>query len=221
MRILKFALALTAIFYLSSCAAGYKKIKPESLDYTSQNISEKGISMEYRYDLLPKKYAKKEKKSGVKLVAVGLKNNTEKTLTFGRDFKLSFENGKTVMVLSQEKVFSNLKQQGAYHLFYLGLTPTNVYTTQTGPGNTVTEKVFPIGLILGPGLAGYNLLRASSANKKFKNELNEYNLNGEILRPGEEKFGLIGIRSSSYDALKVEYIVNVETEEIKENTEVE
>ncbi|GAA4325583.1 hypothetical protein GCM10023115_40260 [Pontixanthobacter gangjinensis] len=220
MKFYKLALALLGMIYLTSCASGYKMIEPQNLDYNSQNVSEKGVSLEYRYDLLPKKYAKKEKKSGIKLVAVGLKNNTDKPLTFGRDFKLSFENGKSVMLLSQEKVFSKLKQQGAYHLFYLALTPTNIYTTETRNGYTTSESVFPVGLILGPGLAGYNLLRASSANKKFKKELEEYNLNGEIINPGQEKYGLIGIRSGGYDALKVEYVGNIEVEENEDNTDV-
>lgn len=221
MKFYKLTLALLGMIYLTSCASGYKMIEPQNLDYNSQNVSEKGISLEYRYDLLPKKYAKKEKKSGIKLVAIGLKNNTNKPLTFGRDFKISFENGKSVMLLSQEKVFSKLKQQGAYHLFYLGLTPTNIYSTETSNGYTTSENVFPVGLILGPGLAGYNLLRASSANKKFKKELEEYNLNGEIINPGQEKFGLIGIHSNTYDALKVIYIGNIEEQAESEETDVE
>jgi hypothetical protein len=48
--------------------------------------------------------------------------------------------------------------------FYSGSTTTsNGYYTETKPANS-----FPIGLIVGPGLAGGNMIAASSANKNFK-----------------------------------------------------
>jgi hypothetical protein len=34
-------------------------------------------------------------------------------------------------------------------------------------------------LIVGPGLAGGNMIAASSANKNFKNELMQFDLNGK------------------------------------------
>jgi hypothetical protein len=44
--------------------------------------------------------------------------------------------------------------------FYSGSTTTsNGYYTETKPANS-----FPIGLIVGPGLAGGNMIAASSAN---------------------------------------------------------
>ncbi|MGA8853399.1 MAG: hypothetical protein WB492_04400, partial [Christiangramia sp.] len=85
---------------------------------------------------------------------------------------------------------------------------------------TQTKNLFPIGLILGPGLAAYNLIKASSANKKFKNDLENYSLTGKVLNPGEEKFGIIGIRSDSYDALKIHFIGNPDSEEETEISEV-
>ena len=214
MRFIKLLLALGGIFYMTSCASSYPGIKPENLSYNSKNMAKDGITMEYRYDLLPKKYAKKEKKKNIRLVSVRLKNNTNRELVFGEDFKLAFEGGNNVMILSNDKVFSELKQQGVFHLFYLLLSPVTLNkTTNNGNGSVTTEPIFPIGLIIGPGLAALNLFKASSSNKRFKNELKDYNLNGKSLQPGEESFGIIGIRSDSYDALKINYIGNIDSEE--------
>ena len=218
MRIFKLVLALTAFFYLSSCASGYNSINPENLNYNSRKTAEKGISFEYKYDLLEKKYAKKEKNNDVRLVAVGLTNNTRKPLVFGKDFQITYEDGTNVMILNQEKTFSTLKQKGAFHLFYLLLSPVSLNITTNNNGNT-SESIFPIGIVLGPGLAALNLLKASSANKRFKKDLSNYNLTGTVLNPGEEKFGIIGIRSDSFDSLKIHYIGNKEEEEKNEISE--
>ena len=185
MKILKVVFALAGLFYMTSCASGYHHINPENLSYNSKKPSKDGISLEYKYDLLPKKYSKKEKNSDVRLVALGITNNTNKQLVFGRDFQITYEDGTKVMIMEKEKSFKELKQKGAFHLFYLLLTPTNLTTTSTSNGYTQTKNLFPIGLILGPGLAGYNILKASSANKKFKEDLEEYNLNGKALEPGK------------------------------------
>lgn len=218
MKIYKLAIALLGMLYLSSCASGYKTINPENLSYNSKKVAKNGISLEYKYDLLPKKYAKKEKNNDVRLVAIGLTNNTDRQLVFGRDFQITYEDGSKVLLLEKEKTFEQLKQQGAFHLFYLLLTPTNIYSTTSHNGYTESQSVFPIGLILGPGLAGYNILKASSSNKKFKKDLENYDLNRMKLNPGEEKFGIIGIRANSYDALRVNYIGNTDIEEEKEIT---
>ena len=222
MRFFKLLLAMGGIFYMTSCASSYPGIQPENLSYNSKNIAEEGITMEYRYDLLPKKYAKKEKREDIRLVAVRLKNNTNKDLVFGEDFKLAFEGGNNVLILSNDKVFDELKQKGAFHLFYLLLSPVTLNkTTNNGNGSITTEPIFPIGLIIGPGLAALNLFKASASNKRFKNELKEYNLNGKSLKPGQESFGIIGIRSDSYDALNINYIGNIDIEEENDESEVD
>lgn len=203
MRIIKITLLLITIASFTSCASGYKMIEPETINYISTNESD-NVKLEYKYDLLHKKYAKKEEKKGVKLVAVKITNNSGKDVMFGRDAKLTYENGTEVYVMENEKAFKTLKQSPASYLWYLLLTPVNLYTTDTNSNGFQEEtSSTPIGLILGPGLAGGNMIAASSANKKFKEELLEYNVNGTIIKNGETKYGLIGIEADSFDALKL------------------
>ena len=109
MRIIKITLLLITIASFTSCASGYKMIEPETINYISTNESD-NVKLEYKYDLLHKKYAKKEEKKGVKLVAVKITNNSGKDVMFGRDAKLTYENGTEVYVMENEKAFKTLKQ---------------------------------------------------------------------------------------------------------------
>lgn len=186
---------------LTSCASSYKTIYPHSIKYISQN-EDSGVTLSYKYDLLDKKYRKKETKKGVKLVALKITNNSGRDLVFGQDAILTYENGSEIYILDNERVFKSLKQSPATYLFYLLLTPLNMYTTSSNGYSQETNST-PIGLILGPGLAGGNMIAAGSANKKFKNELLDYNINGTVLKNGETSYGLIGIQSNSFDALRL------------------
>jgi len=203
MRITKITLLCIAISTLTNCASGYKMIQPKSINYISTNEND-GVKLEYKYDLLDKKYEKKEFKKGVKLVAVKITNNSGNDLMFGSDVKLTYENGTEIYVMENEKVFKTLKQSPASYLWYLLLTPVNLYTTKTNSSGFQEEtSSTPIGLVLGPGLAAGNMIAAGSANKNFKTEMLAYNLNGTIIKNGETKYGLIGIRTDSFDALKL------------------
>jgi hypothetical protein len=203
MKLTKIVFLLSIALLLNSCASGYKIIKPTTLNYISNNTSN-GVTLEYKYDLLSKKYAKKESKKGLRLVAVKIKNNTEKDLVFGRDIKLSFENGNELYLLENEKTFKSLKQSPASYLFYLLLSPINFYTTKTNSyGVAEQTSSTPVGLLIGPGLAAGNMIAASNANKKFKTELNDYNINGKVIKKGETSFGLISFQSDNYEAIEV------------------
>lgn len=77
MRSIKIPLLLISVITLTSCASGYKMIGPKSINYVSRNENN-GAKLEYKYDLLDKKYAKK----GVRLVAVKITNESDKDLMF-------------------------------------------------------------------------------------------------------------------------------------------
>lgn len=204
---LKISLLLTSVMLLNSCASGYKKINPESINYVSKSIDNK-IVLDYKYDLLYKKYKKKETKNDAKLIAVRITNNTEKDIVFGKDLVLTYESGNEITLIDTETLFKTVKQSPASYLWYLLLSPvqffsgtettTNGYYTETKPANK-----FPIGLILGPGLALGNMVAAGSANKNFKNELKAYDIYGITIPKGGTVHGLIGIRSNSYEAIKI------------------
>jgi hypothetical protein len=201
MKLSKIGFLLAIIIILNSCASGYKIIDPNKLNYNSID-KKNGISLEYKYDLLNKKYAKKETKRGVKVVAIKITNNSDNDIVFGKDFKLAYENDSELIIMDNERVFTSLKQNSATYLLYLLLTPMTLNKTTT-TGNRIETSSTPIGYVIGPGLALGNMIAAGSANTKFKNELLDFNLNGVTIKKGETKSGLIGIKSDSYDAIKI------------------
>ena len=178
-------------------------INPDKITFNSKTENQ-GVTLEYKYNLLDKKYAKKEIKKGVRLVAVKILNNSDKDLTFGRDLLLTNSNGKHISIYENKRTLNMLEQKPASYLWYLLLTPMNLYTYETNSyGGQETSSSTPIGLIVGPGLAGGNFIAASSANKKFESEILEYDIMGRVIKKGETVNGLIGIISDNYELLKL------------------
>ncbi|MDR3693419.1 hypothetical protein [Mucilaginibacter sp.] len=191
-------LALLCAFFLSSCAASYHPINPPALSYLS-NSNDKSVSLDYKYNLLPQKYAKKETKFSVKLVAVKLTNNSGRDLIFGKDIKLTYGNGSEAVLMENQQVYSALRQKNEYYLFYLILTAATINTTTNGQ----QTSSIPIGYALGPGLTATNLLVADAANKTFNDELLKYNILGTTIKNGTTVYGLVGINSANFEGLKV------------------
>lgn len=162
MKNIKNLLPIIAIFILTSCASTYNGIDPASLQYESM-VSDRDVVLQYKYEVLPKKYAKKERKRGVRVVAYKIINNSDRDLVFGTDLHLEYANGKSLQVMSQEQTFKDLKQHPATHLLYLLLSPVNLTISNNRSSNS-----YPIGLAVGPGLAAGNLITASSANGRLK-----------------------------------------------------
>lgn len=199
MKIIQICYLLLTILICSSCASSYKPVEPETLKYVSRNVVE-NVTLEYKYNLLKKKYEKKQKKNGIQLVAVKITNNSEQDYMFGRDITLAYTDGSEAIILENDVVFKELKQKGAYHLFYLLLSPMQLYTTDSN-GNQSSST--PIGLVVGPGIAGTNMLIAGSANKKFQNDLMEYDLNGMLIKKGETKYGIVGLSQDTFESLEL------------------
>lgn len=190
------------LILLSSCASGYQLISPEAVKYVSV-YEENGVSLAYKYELLEKKYAKKEFKKGIRLVAVRITNNSSRDLMFGRDIRLTYTDGEDVYLMEKEKVYSNLKQSTASYLFYLLLTPINLYTTKSNGFQTEVTSTIPVGLVLGPGITIANMVTSGNANKKFREELAAYEIYGTTVPAGETHYGLIGIRTDSFESLQL------------------
>ena len=199
MKFIKIVLLFIAISTLTNCASGYKLISPKTINYASSTETD-DVKLEYKYDLLDKKYEKKELKRGVKIVAIKITNNSDKDLIFGKDTKLTYINGNEIQVMENTKAVNTIKQSTVSYLFYLLLTPMNLYVTDS---NGQTTSSTPIGLVIGPGLTAGNMIAAGSANNKFKTEMLDYNINGTTIKKGETKYGLIGIKADSFDTLKL------------------
>ena len=192
---------LLASFLFGGCASNYHAINPPSVAFPSSR-SVNGIDFTYKYDLLRtygnNKYAKKEDKKGVRVVAVEITNNTGRDLIFPADFQL-VSGDRQVQLLDPVSVHQQLKQGVPIYLLYLLFTPMNLYTHDES-GVTSTTR---IGLFLGPGLTALNIGIAASANNSFKEELLLYDLNNLEIRDGDTVVGLIGIPDTGFSPLEL------------------
>lgn len=184
---------------LSSCASYYKPLNPQSAPYTFTEKGE-GVDYSYQYDLLQlygnKKYAKREVKNHIRVVAVRVTNNTDSTLHIGNDYKFMLGNTETTPV-APTLAAKQLKQGVPIYLLY-ALLNTTLTTTVDG---RVTESTF---IPSGPPIAAYNLIVAASANSKFKNELIIQNIQDKSVAPGETVHGLVSLRTISAAPVRLE-----------------
>lgn len=197
---------LAACALMCSCAASYKSIYPESIAYIKDNSSAKGVEVGYHHNILPekgnKKNHRKELKSGVQLIALKITNNTDTVLELNKNFLLhSAESPLNVVPI--DRTFFLLKQQPTWYLFYCLLTfSTYSSTTTSGFSNTSDVNIYPIGV----PIALYNIIVASSANKKFKEEMIKYSPNNRAIKKGETAYFIIGINSTTFQPISLKMI---------------
>lgn len=197
--------AIFTTFLLNSCASFYKTESPQNLSFPSKKELNQ-VVFEYKYDYLSSKYASKQYKKGVKVIALKITNNTDNDLVFNENLKLTYDNGNFVEVLNIEQVYSSLKQKSATYLLYLLLTPLRFETYETNAyGAQETTSSTPIGYVVGPGVAAGNIIVSSNANQKFKDDLKQNILNGKLIKKGETVYGLIGIKSTNFDNLTLQF----------------
>lgn len=198
-------IAVLAILF-TSCASSYKPIKPPSVSYI-KTVEDSTITFSYQYRALRiagnGKYARKEDKKGVKVVAIKITNHSDQPVTFNKNLKL-YAGGQEIKPLDPLFAYKQLKQKSAIYLLYAPLTLLRLYFYSTDQyGNSTVTNSFPIGYAIGPGLVIRNMVVAGNANKRFLEELGKYSLINREIKPGETVYGLVCIQDFNYDPLSV------------------
>ncbi len=193
MHYLKTVLLVLTVFCFTNCAKKYTHVNPPYQFYSSLS-SDKNVAFQYKYNVLNKKYTRRELRSYVRLASVKIVNNSGKDLVFGTDINVVKSDGSDVQVLDNITLHKVLKQKVAPYVAYILLSP--LYLDLNG-------KVVPIGLAVGPGLVAGNIGLSAKANKDFKRELMHYNLMNKTIKDGETAYGIIGLMAPNYDALSI------------------
>ena len=187
-------ICIVIIGILSSCAATYKSIKPAELKYPALEDS----TFSYQYNVIlragNRKLSKKEAKSHMRVVAVKIFNNTGQTLEYRKNFRI-YSGNNEVSLLSPVVASAGIKQTAGLHLLYLLLTPMTLDVDNSGS--------IPIGLVIGPGIALGNMFVASGANKRFREELLNNELENRAIANGESFYGLITINDNGFMPLSL------------------
>jgi len=160
--------------------------------------------LSYKYEVLReygnKKYAKKEFKKGLKVVAVKITNNTDTTIFIGQDVGI-YSGENQLRLIDPMAIKNTIKQSVVAYLPYLLLSflTLNV-TTET------SSDTYPIGLAIGPGITIGNMAVPSYANNRLFDELVKYNLINKAVASGETVYGIIGIQTNQFLPLTMRFI---------------
>ena len=90
------------------------------------------------------------------------------------------------------------------HLLWTSTTVTT--NSSDGHKSSSNTEVYPVGLIIGPAVALGNMAVASSANKKFKEELDRYSIFNRVIKKGETGYFLIAISSTTFQPINLKII---------------
>ncbi|MBB6610300.1 hypothetical protein H7F15_04550 [Pontibacter sp. Tf4] len=187
---LGFGVLAIASLSLSSCASTYKPLDPPTAPYTFSEKTD-GLVYSYQYDLLQnkrnKKYAKRETKHLMRVVAVKITNTTDSTISIANDYKFMLGNADVVPV-PPAIAANKLKQGVPIYLLYLLL---NVRITTEENGKETSSTFIPTG----PPIAGLNMIIAANANRKFKEELIAFDISNKTVAPGETVYGLLTLQT--------------------------
>lgn len=202
MKISSLICAGITVLILGSCASSYHSIQPRNLYYAGTTNYD-GVDFAYQYDVLSqagnRKYAKKEEKKGMQVVAVKLTNNTGRSLSFRDDISI-YAGDVPANLIAPEIITQQVKQSVPIYSLYLLLSFVKFYTHDAYGQITSTT---PIGLFIGPPIAAINMITAGSANNNFKTELVSNNLLNRTIADGETVYGLISIPKNGYRPLSL------------------
>jgi hypothetical protein len=186
------AVVITSFF---SCASRYRSVRPESIRYNEPQVNN-SLEFGYKYSILGqsgnKKYARREGKKGIDLVAIKFTNNTANSITLRDDIQI-MAGGNGVFPIDREIIKKELKQGLPIYLLYSLLV---INTSECTNGNC-DVSTYPVGV----GIAGFNMIVAGIANKNFADELERYDLLDRVIAPGETVYGLIGLQAMGYAPL--------------------
>ncbi len=173
-------------FLITSCATSYNNIQPNLLNYNSKIITD-SVEIGYSYGVMKKignrKQVKKSKRKNLNVIAIEIKNKSNKTIHFNKDIQLSTYEGKITPVSPKES-YKKINQSVASYLLALFRAE---YRQSLG-GHT---EVF-VGLnFYGAIYAIPNMIIANKGNRQLEKDLTTYSSENLIVAPNETKYGII------------------------------
>ena len=202
MRKITWFLFIISVWLLTSCAANYRALMPETLTYPN-SYSTEDLEMEYDYYILQtrlnhRKYGRKALDNNLLFVALKLRNNSEVQLKLNEDYFITDKDGEVLQTYTTDELFKLTKQNAGSYAAYFGIC---AYAFSEDA--YINEEPFPIAPVLGGGIPGVvNIAVAAKANLAYKNELEKYDLTKKIIEPGETVFGVVGVKGRGHGSLR-------------------
>jgi hypothetical protein len=195
----KSIISLFALFcILCSCATSYKPINPQKLYFNSATVGD-NLNYATRSNVLAEagneRYAKKEIKNSVRLIAVQVVNKSDRDIVLRKDARF-YLGDKVVFPIEPEQLKNQVKQPAGLYMLWSLLWVVVVKCEN----DDCTAIPIPLGVLIGAG----NTSKASKANKALLHELEQNNILDKTIHPGEAVTGLIGVASTGDTALRIE-----------------
>jgi hypothetical protein len=178
------------------CATSYKPVNWQGVQYKASTLSPEidfAYSRNSLRDSRNPRYDRKAISIRTDIVAVRIQNKTDHPLSVKDD--LTYFNGsKMVEPAEAASAIRDVRQSPGMYWLYLLMAPANIYgsTYSCDDYDCHSDFVFiPVGLIIGPILAGINAVVASSANENFRKEIQAHDLSAKVLAPGETATGYL------------------------------
>jgi hypothetical protein len=181
-----------------SCAAPFKILNPQQMSFSNYK-SGNGVDYALRGNVLADagntRYANKEMKTGLRVVAVEIENKTDRPIVLRENAKF-YVGTKNVYPVEAAQIAQQLKQPAGLYMLWSLLW---VVITKCD-NNDCSVIPLPVGFAIGLG----NMSKAKKANKALLDELNANNILDKKLMPGEKAKGLFGFGEQNIDAIRIE-----------------
>jgi hypothetical protein len=182
-------LVLTALL-LTQCAVRYKPVDPEKVVY-EQVFESEDIKLAYRYDVLSyrknRKFARTEKRVGLRVIAAEITNKTTRTLNIDRDMDL-FTDQEDPYYVDGHTAAARMHQKVNTYLFY-GLLIYPQFDCEERGLNCKPTFILPFGL----PVAAFNMIKAHRANKAMTKEFEKYSIYTRDIAPGQTVYAILAL----------------------------
>jgi hypothetical protein len=183
------------------CASSYRPIITDKFTYPKITTSA-GLEVAHQYNVLKeagnRKYAKKELRRNIRVVAVAITNKTDSVIIVKDDLDFYASNRK-IFLLTPEETKHSIRQVSGLYLFW-GLFVVTL-TKCDDNSNDCSRIPLPVGLLIGL----INMGVASNANNGLLEDLVRHDLMRKKIQPGETVEGLIGISTDTNEPLMVRF----------------
>jgi hypothetical protein len=193
----------------SGCANSFKAINLTKMNYTNiQNCNNK-LEVSYIYNIMVISknisLAAKEKKNCYSTVAVRIKNISETCRMITQDNFRVYDNVNELKTPDKDLYFNRIKQWPGYYGVYaiLGFLPS----IGNQKSSTRDSEYENLGfLLMGVTASALNIVATNQANYKFKKFMNDNDIYGKTIKPGETVYGIVIINNANFDPLVFKYL---------------
>ncbi len=177
---LKYIIIAFLASFFASCASKYRFIKPLSVQFDTapDTLASEQVKIAARYHVLKKahnrKYARKEKRNKLSLLAIRIENDGQDTLYFPEDFYVMAEKD-TLYMLNKVEAYDALHQTRSEE--------NSELLVDEGWGTFFVDLVWVVAI----GSKEFK------ANEHFADELDEFYLLPCFVAPGVSTVGLLAL----------------------------